>query len=71
MRKYYPAKVTKTGEGELLITKREIKGGHINIIVDEDGDIELMRISHNQKKVEHKTNATIDETINFWNNNIL
>ena len=60
--------VSKTGEGELLIYKSDGKNGFVNIIIDEDGDIELMHVPEDRKQTTNKTNATVDETIDFWNN---
>ena len=59
-------KVSKTGEGELLISKDDGKGGYINIIIDDDGDIEIMHIKQNRKETWHKLNCSIDEAIQFW-----
>jgi len=60
-------KISKTGEGELLIHKSDGKRGWINAIIDEDGDIELMHITHNHKIPYHKMGASVDETIKFIN----
>ena len=62
--------VSKTGEGELLIYKENKHGDFINIIIDEDGDIELMKLTKDRRNTTTKTNATIDETIDFWNKEI-
>lgn len=59
-------KISKTAEGELLIHKEDGKGGFINLIVDEDGDIELMHITKDRSKTQSKINASVDEAIEFW-----
>jgi hypothetical protein len=59
--------VSKTGEGELLIYKSDGKNGYINIVIDEDGDIELIHLTYDRKQTTNKTNATVDEAIEFWN----
>lgn len=61
--------INKTGEGELLIHKSDGKGGWINLIVDEDGDIEIMHIKDNRKMSYHKIDVSVDEAIEFWNTN--
>ena len=61
--------VSKTSEGELLIYKPDGKGGFINIVIDEDGDIELIRLTVDRKKSYNKTAATFDEAVTFWNEN--
>lgn len=61
--------VSKTGEGELLIYKPDGKGGFINIVIDEDGDIELIHLTADRKKSYNKTAATFDEVVTFWNEN--
>ena len=60
-------KVSKTGENELLIHKSDGKGGHLNVIIDDDGDIELFAILKKQKDSWHKMNVSVDETIEFIN----
>jgi hypothetical protein len=62
-------KISKTGEGELLIHKEDGKGGYINLIVDEDGDIEIMHIASDRSKTWNKVDVSVDEAINFWNEN--
>jgi hypothetical protein len=59
--------VNKTGEGELLIYKQDGKGGFINLIVDDEGDIEIMHIKKNLRKTDHKINVSVDEAVEFWN----
>ena len=54
-------KLSKTGEGELLIHKEDGKGGFINIIINVS-DIEIMQ------KEKIRTISLID-AINFWNEN--
>jgi hypothetical protein len=61
--------ISKTGEGELLIHKSDGNGGHINLIIDEDGDIEIMHIKSKRVKTWHKVDASVDEAIEFWNSN--
>ena len=60
-------KVSKTGDGELLIYKSDGNGGFINIIVDDEGCIELMHIPDDRTKTTNKIGASVDETIEFWN----
>lgn len=60
--------ITKTAGEELLIHKPDGKGGYINIIIDEGGDIELLHIMRDRKDTMSKFPATIDEAIRFWNN---
>lgn len=62
-------KVSKTGEGELLIHKEDGKGGYINLIIDSDGDIEIMHITSDRKGTWNKVNVSVDEAIKFWNEN--
>lgn len=62
-------KVSKTGEGELLIHKEDGKGGYINIIVDSDGDIEIMHITADRSQTWNKVSVSVDEAIKFWNEN--
>ncbi len=63
-------KISKTGEGELLIYKSDGKEGYINIIIDEDGDIELMHIPKDRSKTTNKVGVSVDEVIEFWNQHI-
>ena len=63
------AEVSKTGEGELLIHKEDGNGGYINLIIDEDGDIEIMHIKSNRAKTWNKVDVSVDEAIKFWNEN--
>lgn len=60
-------KISKTGENELLIYKEDGKGGYINLIVDEDGDITIMQIPNDRRKTWHKLNVSVDDAIEFWN----
>lgn len=60
-------KVDKTDEDELMIHKSDGNGGWINIIIDEDGDIELMHIKSNRNKSYNRLNVSLDEVIEFWN----
>lgn len=62
-------KISKTGEGELLIHKSDGKGGYINLIIDEDGDIEIMHITSDRSKTWNKFGVSVDEVIKFWNEN--
>ena len=62
-------KVSKTGEGELLIHKEDGKGGYINLIIDNDGDIEIMHITSDRKGTWNKVGVSVDEAIKFWNEN--
>ena len=62
-------KISKTGEGELLIYKKDSKGGFINLIIDSDGDIEIMHITSNRKETWNKINISVDEAIKFWYDN--
>jgi hypothetical protein len=62
-------KVTKTSEGELLIYKKDDKGGFINIIVDSDGDIEIMHITSDRSQTWNKSCVSVDEAIKFFNEN--
>jgi hypothetical protein len=62
-------KLSKTGEGELLIHKEDGKGGFINIIVDSDGDIEIMHITSDRSQTWNKVSVSVDEAIKFWNDN--
>lgn len=52
--------VSKTGENELLIYKQLGRNTWLNVIIDEDGDIEIMRIPKNRRKIKSKR---------FYNNN--
>ena len=47
-------KVSKTGEDELLIHKEDGAGGFINLIIDAEGDIEIMHIKSNRAKTWSK-----------------
>ena len=60
-------KVSKTGEGELLIHKEDGDGGYINLIIDEDGEIEIMHIKSNKSKSWNKAGVSVDEAIKFFN----
>ena len=60
-------KVSKTGENELLIYKSDGKGGHINVLIDMDGYIELCHIKKARSKSYNKYGVTIDEAIEFIN----
>ena len=62
-------KISKTGKGELLIHKSDGKGGYINLIIDEDGDIEIMHIPLDRSKTWNKFGVSVDEAIKFWNEN--
>jgi len=62
-----PVVVSKTGEGELLIYKSDGKNGFINIVIDKDGDIELIHVTDDRDQTTNKANATVDEAITFWN----
>lgn len=59
--------VTKTGEDELLIYKDDGNGGYINLIIDEDGDIQIMHIPKDRRQTWHKLNVSVDEAVEFWN----
>lgn len=61
--------VSKTGDGELLIYKSDGKGGYINLIIDEYGDIELMHVAEDRSKTWNKTCASVDEAVEFFNKN--
>lgn len=61
-------KLSKTGEGELLIHKEDGKGGFINIIINVS-DIEIMHITSERKDTWNKFDVSIDDAINFWNEN--
>ena len=54
-------KLSKTGEGELLIHKEDGKGGFINIIINVS-DIEIMQ----KEKIR---GISLIDAINFWNEN--
>ena len=54
-------KLSKTGEGELLIHKEDGKGGFINIIINVS-DIEIM-----PKEKIH--GISLIDAIDFWNKN--
>lgn len=69
MKDHIETKVSKTGDGELLIHKEDGKGGYINLIIDSDGDIEIMHITSDRKETWNKTSVSIDEAIKFWNDN--
>jgi hypothetical protein len=59
-------KVSKTGDGELLIYKK-VGTKWVNIIIDEDGDIETNTINSQSKVNEgYPFPTTIDDTIKFW-----
>lgn len=60
-------KVSKTAEGELVIYKPDGKGGWINLIIDEDGDIEIMYVHENRGNTWHKLDVSVDDAIEFWN----
>ena len=60
-------KVSKTNDDELLIYKSDGDGGYVNIIIDSDGDIELMHIPLDRSETFNTLNASINETIEFWN----
>lgn len=62
-------KVSKTGDGELLIYKEDGNGGYINLIIDDTGDIEIMHIPTDKSNTWNKTNVSVDEAIKFWNEN--
>ena len=47
-------KVSVTGEDEILVARQQKDGTWINLIVDEEGDIELMRIPTDWSKSENK-----------------
>lgn len=61
-------KLSKTGEGELLIHKEDGKGGFINIIINVS-DIEIMHITSERKDTWNKFDVSIDDAIDFWNKN--
>jgi len=47
-------KVSVTGEDEILVARQQKDGTWINLIVDEEGDIELMWIPTDWSKSENK-----------------
>ena len=61
--------VSKTSEGELLIHKSDGNEGYINLIIDENGDIEIMHIKSKRAKSWSKIDVSVDEAIEFWNTN--
>ena len=61
-------KLTKISESELLIHKEDGKGGFINIIINVC-DIEIMHIASERKDTWNKFDVSIDDAINFWNEN--
>jgi hypothetical protein len=62
-------KISKTGDDELLIHKEDGKGGYINIVIDQDGDIEIMHIKADRSQTWNKVDVSVDEAIKFWNEN--
>ncbi len=60
-------KVNKTSENELLIHKLNDKGNRLNIIVDSEGEIEIIHIGKTAKETWHKFPVTLNEALEFWN----
>ena len=60
--------ISKTELGKLLIYKEDGNGDIINLIIDE-ANIELLHITSDRCKLWKKTNVSVDEAIEFWNQN--
>lgn len=59
--------VSKAGDDELLIYKKDGSGGYMNLLIDKEGDIEILHIPNNRKQTWNKSNVSIDEALEYFN----